>query len=155
MRNFKNLAFTLIELILVIMIMGIIFSGALAFSRSSLIGSQLDTITLEIKQALLMARSQSRIKYKNLSAGVYFEAEKFVIFRGNSYEEAASDNQVTFLPGNLTISNIDLQSANAIIFAGMSGDPNVFGSITISGDDGRSSVVSVAENGIINVDFFQ
>lgn len=145
--------FTLIELMLTIVVFAIIVFGALAFTRSSLVGANFNTTVSEIKRAMLTAQNRALESYENTTSGVYFDEGQMVVFTDDEYDELNSLNLVFALPPTITVNTLDFDVNDSVVFEKYTGLPVVDGSIEIESDSGEIAIISVNDNGVISISY--
>jgi len=125
--------FTLIEILIVLGISLIIFSVTWVISSSSVASNESFSFTQRIlsdfRSAQFRSMFDSQTSTSQAPFGIHLEANRYVIFRGTSYIEAAVDNIETPLPDNLEIRNNTLGSD--IIFTLSSGEIGIDGSFAL------------------------
>lgn len=116
MKN-NNLGFTLVELVLVMTIAATLF-GLTVFNlvgtqKASELGSTTDILVSDMAsqqtKAMLGAGVSAGTNY-----GIHFEADKYVLFQGNSYNYLDTKNFIVPVDQGLTFSNILFPSGNLI-----------------------------------------
>ncbi|MEN9912619.1 MAG: hypothetical protein RLY66_27 [Candidatus Parcubacteria bacterium] len=134
-------AFTLVEIIVVIVILTIIFSiGAGTFVNTRK-ARELETMTDAIAAKLEQAKSEA-ISGKGGSAfGVKFTSSSYTYFKGGSYSSSGATNMTYPLTDGYQITaSIPASSDTAIIFARMTGTPVATGTVSISNSASGSKV---------------
>ncbi|MFC1655328.1 prepilin-type N-terminal cleavage/methylation domain-containing protein [Patescibacteria group bacterium] len=152
-KNHKKNGFTIIELLLVIALTVIIFSGVFAVQGRFLVNTYLDTNTEQIVQQLRLAQMRSISKFKDSEWGVYFDEDvdgnddKFVLFKGSNYENRdQSYDIITNLPDSIALSSINLTGGtDYIVFNKVTGATKNSGSIQIF--DNQEGVNTILING--------
>ncbi|MBU2591976.1 MAG: prepilin-type N-terminal cleavage/methylation domain-containing protein [Patescibacteria group bacterium] len=103
MKRNKGIALT--ELLVVMSIMAILFAiGAMSLSSLER-ESHLDLVASEIKTSVYRAQSQT---VNGIASGLYFENNRFVFFRGESFVEGDPGNWETALPASVQLTEINL-----------------------------------------------
>lgn len=161
MQAFKSheKGFSLIELLLVIGIFTILSSFAfINLSRSQnkvSLDAAVDTIVSDLRAQQLRAMiGDSEGGASGSAYGVYFETDKYTLFKGTSYSAGAASNLVVNLDKGTTLTTINLPSTS-IIFAQRSGDVSGFvlaqNSVTLQDPSGNQKVISVNKYGVPQV----
>lgn len=106
---------------------------------------QLDVYEQSIVQALRRAQLKAMSVERDSSFGVYIASDKYVLFKGNSYDirDSAFD-EIFDLPDNLSISGV-----SEVVFSKLKGVPSNTGTITLAIDN-RSGTININETGRIN-----
>lgn len=150
--------FTLIELIVSIgvfvLIMGFASLSYLNIQRSSDLANQTTQLISSLRQAQALAMSgQTQDSQNNVSVGVHFESNRYVIFIGSDYNESDSDNIITNLPSNISIT-IDLPSNN-LLFIAKTGEVLDFQNdhkvISILQTDGQQKNLTINKLGVVDI----
>lgn len=109
--------FSLIELLIVMGLVGILFSlGTLSLANYNK-QDQLDSISAEIKLAIMQSQSQT---VNGHPSGVYIGNTNFTVFFTDQFEPGNLNNLVFDLPSGITFQNINLPE-NQINFLKVSG----------------------------------
>jgi len=143
----KDSGFTFTEVLLVIGILGIIVGLAIPFYQSFQVSSQLDNTTQEIVQTLRRAQAKAMASESFSAFGVHLESQKFVLFKGDSYNPADPFNESVDLTGVLSISS---GAGPDIVFSAVKGTTTDTGSITVGTSSGQSRIITINELGVIN-----
>ncbi len=141
--------FTLLEIVLVLSILGIIFS-ILLFTFFSLLNYRtLERDTAEVKAYLEEARIYTLGSKKDSSYGVFLDLESVTIFRGNSWNEREEELRRYRFEGLTTVSLTGLGGEDEVVFRRIFGEPSVNGAITLSGPAGVRTV-TILSSGVID-----
>lgn len=150
-KKFKKTGFTLIEMLIVIGIMGFL-AVALFVTFNFFQGAKtVDAAADEIMQTLRLAQSKTLSSEGDSSFGVYFESDKFTLFRGIVFDPSAPDNETHVLNKVLIISAINL-GASSIVFDRLTGTVPVSGSLTVElvADAGVNKTIFIDTSGTIS-----
>lgn len=137
MKNVKyekqnSLGITLIELVITIGILIILSTMAIPFFWYFQKKSDLNNNTEEIVNILRLAQNKTLASESASNYGVYFESDKFVLFKGTNYDPLSEDNNIRNLSENLEIYEIILTGGGlAIVFDRVVGTTSQFGSISL------------------------
>jgi len=126
----KN-GFVLIELLVVIGIMGLMMALLyvnLGFFQK---GKTVDEAANEIVRTLRLAQSKTLSSEGDSSFGVYFETDRFTLFKGAVFNPGAPDNEVHQLNSALKISEINLGGPSATVFERLTGALPTSGSVKL------------------------
>lgn len=143
--SLRHKAFSLVELILVIAILGIL-AGVFFFSFSSLlIKTELDTKSIEVRNLLRTAQNQAAARWNDSRWGVYFDipASQATLFAGPSF--AARNQQfdtLLALPLSVKINALIINGGGTeVVFRRGSGETTQFGSVTLTGANGTPQTI--------------
>lgn len=150
-----NRAFTLIETIAVLAIIGVIVQFSIVVYRSSVGGSYLVRASDELEQNLRRAQQFSSSGYQDSDWGMYLDtstpSHRYVIFKGNAYASRdQSFDEVYELPNAISLSSIDVGGGQEVIFLKPHGTTNQIGSVTLQNLEGRSAQVLINSLGRIS-----
>ncbi len=148
----KQKGVTALELLLVIAMVGVIFSIALPSFNAMRNQQLLKATTLEVSSSINKARSQTLASVNSSEYGIHFQSDQIVIFRGQTYSSGDSNNEYITLTTPAFISDINLAgSVTDIYFNRLSGAPNTTGTITISVSS-LSQIITISATGIVSID---
>lgn len=150
----RNWGFSLIEVLIAVSVLiiltGLIAPGFSFFKRQSII----DGATQEIIHALRLAQNKTLASEGDSNFGVYFEANKFVLFKGLTYSASATDNEVHNLDSSLSISSINFGGAVAyIVFERLTGTTANYGSLVVgqTGDASQEKTIHIDQSGVVSL----
>lgn len=146
-------AFTLIELILTIGILGLLLSVIISFSNNTLISANFNTTVNDIRQAILNVNNRALNSYENSDQGIRFEANQYTIFVGSSFDVDATSNDIFEIPSSISLSNINFDSGSDLVFNQFTGIPVDAGSFDITSNKGDSATISIDVNGVTSVSY--
>ena len=129
--------FTLIELVVVfgilLMISGLVTFSLISNQRIASVTSAIDGLVSDMSsqqtKAMLGAGASNGISY-----GIYFQADKYVLFQGKIYDPLDTNNFTVEIDSGLTISSILL--SNPLIFSAGTGTVSAF----LNGQDNSISI---------------
>lgn len=143
--SLRHKAFSLVELILVIAILGIL-AGVFFFSFSSLLmKTELDTKSIEMRNLLRTAHVQAAARVNDSRWGVYFNipASQATLFAGPSF--AARNQQLDTLlalPLSVKINALTINGGETeVVFRRGSGQTTQFGTVTLTGANGMQQTI--------------
>ncbi len=157
--NPKNSAgFTLIELLVVTSISAILF-GLVTFNlirlqNNSSQQSSLDTLISDLKSQQIKAMNGiTEGRSTNDNYGIYFMADRYVLFHGSGYSASDSANFEVVLPTDIEIQSTTLPN-NTVIFTKLSGEVMGFvaGNNTINVREtniNKQSTITINRYGVI------
>lgn len=145
-------AYTLIEIILVVMIITSILGYAAFTLNSSQRQGELNAITDELVQTLRKAQTLTVAGRQNTVSGVYFEADRYIFFQGEVYSPLGKQNEVFLLPDILTLDQINLNGGGAeIVFTRPYGQTTHNGSLRVYLNASEYQVISINVMGRVTV----
>ncbi|MDD2753236.1 MAG: type II secretion system protein [Candidatus Portnoybacteria bacterium] len=149
----KNLGFTLIELVVVIaiavLLLGIVLPNFNFFQRQS----ALESAAQEAIGVLRLAQNKTLSSEGASSFGVYFESNKFTLFKGTTFYPSSPDNIVYNINSSLKISDVNLGGGNFLVFSRLSGETADYGSIKIeeANNSARNKIIFVDSSGNVSL----
>lgn len=152
-RARQQSGFSLIELLIAVAVFvlaaGLILPGFNFFQRQS----ALDAATQEIISTLRLAQNQSLASENANSFGVWFEADKFILFKGPTFYPEATDNVSHPLSPSLRLSEISLNGNNFVVFDKLNGSAANYGSLKIeqADDSAKNKTIFIDAAGIISL----
>lgn len=130
--NNSSRGFSFIELVIVIGILTIISGVAILFLRSLVIQTDLSGNAKNIISTLNLAKSKTVSSEGASQWGAHFEADKFAIFKGATYNAGDANTKIYNLPTALEISTISLNGGgNNVLFTRITGQTSNYGTVTI------------------------
>jgi len=149
-----NWGFSLIEVLIAVSVLtiltGLIAPGFNFFRQQSAI----DSATQEIIHTLRLAQNRTLASEGDSNFGVYFETNKFVLFKGLTYSASATDNEIHNFDSSLNISAINFGGAVAyVVFERLTGTTANYGSLVIgrTGDASQNRTIHIDQSGIISL----
>ena len=143
---FNQKAFTLPEVLIIVVIISILVSLTLPLGLDFYRSQQLETHTQGIIQTLRRAQLKAMSSETDSSFGVYLTNENYTLFQGDSYNtRSAQFDEVFYLPAVLTLSGL-----SEIVFSKSEGEPNVAGDIILKSDS-ETRTININEMGRINL----
>jgi len=146
--------FSLIEILIVVSVLtilaGLIAPGFSFFKKQS----SLDGATQEIIHALRLAQNKTLASEGDSNFGVYFEANKFVIFKGLTYSVSSANNEVYSLDSSLKISSINFGGAVAyVVFERLTGNTANYGSLVVeqTSSSSQNKIIYIDQSGIVSL----
>lgn len=127
MKTGVTLIESLIGIAVVIVLVALIWSGFSSFRESA----QLNETHSVILGMLRDARSRTLSSEKNTQYGVHFEPTQIVLFSGSSYNSGSALNEPYVFPPLAKISSINLGGPVEVVFARLTGNASVSGTITV------------------------
>ena len=156
MKNFYKKGITIIELLVVLAVLGIIFSIVIPQFSKMRENQVLKNGVQDILSSFDKARSQTLASLNSSEYGVHFEADKIIIFKGIDFftRDTAKDETINIITP-ATISNVELGDGSPIsgnmYFNRLFGKPSTTGTITISTTN-YSKKITIWATGVVSVD---
>lgn len=150
--------FSILEVLLVLFLFGIIFAMSAGAYNSWQRQVVLINAKDEIKSALVRAHQLSSAVAKDNTWGIHLETNRYILFKGNYYNEIDPDNVVWDLRG-VTILNPEESFADGagsygsdVVFAKLTGSTSNYGTISVAslGDVSSIKSIDVQASGQIN-----
>lgn len=145
-------AFTLIEIVVSIAILLIIVTITTASFLSLNNNEILEKERLNLKTLLEEARMLTLSSKSDSEWGVHIEENKYVLFRGTTYTEGATQNREIPIHNRVEVSSVALNGGGInILFDRLTGGTIHYGSVVLSleSDLSDQKIVSVSATGII------
>lgn len=126
----KKNAFTLLEVLVGVALLGIVFGLVLLYSQVSVVRTDLNAQVDTFVSYARLSQSYAASGKDGSSHGIYLENDSYTIFTGSSYNALSSTNTVVELPPTLEIQNISLNGGGTtILFTGPKGATDNYGSL--------------------------
>ena len=150
-NNFYKKGITLLEILIIILILGIlasvVFTQFSSFKNNQILKGTVE----EVESVVNKARSESMASLNGSQYGVRFETNSLIIFKGSSYIQGDSFNEIINVSFPATISATSLTGGGSeIYFNRLSGMPNKSGTITVS-CVGLSKTITMSATGSVSV----
>jgi len=146
--------FSLIEILIVVGILAFLIGAVLVIMNSFQRGKVLDSAAEEIINSLRLAQSRTLASEGASSYGIYFENNKFTLFKGNFFNAALPDNEIHQLPPTLIISQINLTDAtSSVAFARLTGYAQSYGTIKVemTTDASQNRIIYIDSSGTVSL----
>lgn len=142
--NTKQKGFTLIELIIVMgiimLLFGFVMVNLLQEQHIVSVNSSVDILIADIssQQTKAMLGKSDGITSGN-SYGIYFESDRYTLFKGNSFSASDSTNFTVMLDENTVFNSVTFPN-NIVVFSALLGEVNGF-------IDGNNTIVLTNSQG--------
>lgn len=155
----SNSGFTLIELVIVIGIVTLLFG----FMAISLVNNKQITSINSVRDTLISDMASQQTKAMNgsggavgTSYGIYFLSNKYVLFKGDSYNPQDTSNFEVEMDSNIAFANVGFASS-AVLFASGSGEVVGFqnGQNTVGIQDtngNKTETITINKYGVVTND---
>lgn len=156
MKNYYKKGITVIELLVVLAVLGIIFSVVIPQFSKIRENQVLKSGVQDILSSLNKARSQTLASLNSSVYGVHFEADKIIIFKGTDFStrDTAKDETINIITP-ATISNVTLNLVSDVdgemYFNRLSGGPSKTGTITVFTTN-YSKIIRISATGTASVE---
>ncbi len=152
MKKFYEKGITIVELLVVIAVLGIIFSITLPQFSKIRENQVLKNGVTEILSSISKARSQTLSSLQSSEYGVHFQPDKVIIFKGVVFDVGATNNETIDIISPATISSIVIDGGGSdIYFNRLSGSPSKTGTVTVSSAN-YSKIITISATGMTSVD---
>ena len=150
MINHYKQGVTGIELLIVVVVLGIIFSIAIPQFSKTRENQVLKSAVNDILSSLNKAQSQTLASADSSSYGVHFQSDKVIIFKSVVFSAGDPDNETINIITPASISNVALgaggPTSGNVYFNRLSGSPNTTGTITVS-TSSFSKIITISATG--------
>ncbi|MCK5084993.1 MAG: prepilin-type N-terminal cleavage/methylation domain-containing protein [Candidatus Pacebacteria bacterium] len=151
--------FSLIEIIVVVFIASIILSIVIISGRSFDDSINLENTAKSIDMKIKLAKSRSISALNGTNHSVHFEADKVVVFEGDTFDAFAPANEVYVFSDNIKI-NIPvglIGGGNDLVFNRLIGSTNTSGNISIEviNDPSKTKQIVINSDGQTSLNSFQ
>ncbi|EKD92919.1 MAG: hypothetical protein ACD_28C00300G0004 [uncultured bacterium] len=152
-QAFKNSvsAFTLIEVVLVVTLVGILFGFSILYTQTAQMRADLTAQTRTAVAYLRMSQSEAMAGRNGRVHGIHFENDSYTLFEGDLYAEGSPGNRIIELPSTLSIGNINFQGGQSdVIFFAPDGTTETYGSFTLNSDKIQQfRTITIRHSGIV------
>ena len=154
MTNYYKKGITALELLLVVAVLGAVFSIVIPqFSKIRELQA-LKSGVADILSSIDKARSQTLSSLNSSEYGVHFETAKIIIFKGVNFSTNDINNEIIDIISPAGISNVTFNSisdvSGKIYFNRLSGNPNQTGTVTLSTAN-FSKIITISATGVASV----
>ena len=140
--------FTLIEIILVISLVLIVSAATIPSYSKFINGRKLQSEQNKLVENIRYARELAESGKRNSNFGVYFQADRYVLYQGDSYgNRDSSQDQIFELSKNIELSNL-----NEVNFEKARGTPSATGTLRVTNTaNEKFKDIKVNKEGLIYV----
>ena len=154
MINHYKRGMTIVELLVVIAVLGIIFSIVLPqFSKTREMQTQKSAVG-DVLSVLERARTQTLASVDSSEYGVRFQSDRVIIFKGKIFSVDDVNNQTINITAPANISNVTLGGISGdsgdMYFNRLSGMPSKTGTVTVS-TTSYSKIITISATGASSV----
>jgi Tfp pilus assembly protein FimT len=143
----KQFGITVIEILVVIAVLGIIFSIVIPQFSKMRESAVLKTAVGDILSSVNKARSETLSSLNSSSYGVHFQSDKVIIFKGISFVSNDQNNETISIVTPASISNGTFILPANIYFNRLSGSPSTTGSVIVS-TTSYSKTITISATGV-------
>lgn len=146
--------FTLIELLIIVgtlMVLIVVADTTISLFEQE---SDLNNSAEQIINVLRLAQNKTLTSEQDTQWGVYFETDKYVLFKGSDYNPLETDNEIHNLSKIVEISKIALEGLGSkIVFDRVIGSTNQFGEISLElkTDTSKTKSIYIENSGQIGL----
>lgn len=146
--------FTIIELLISVAILLVLASLAIFSTRTLLRQVEIDSTGQNILSTLRLARSKTLASEGETTYGVHFEADKYVLFSGSSYDESAAGNKEYTL-NDTEVHSISLNGGPGVvdvIFDRVRGTTSQYGTVSLrlNADNNQNRTIHINSSGQVS-----
>jgi prepilin-type N-terminal cleavage/methylation domain-containing protein len=144
---------TLIEVLVAVSIIALVSTvsiyGFIKTSRSQALSKNSYMILTVLNQA----RSHTLASKDNSAYGVYFEANRMILFKGEVFNPSDEENKSILLPSTVSISTISLSGQNQVAFERLTGRALQYGTLvlTLVSDPADIQVITIHRSGVSEI----
>lgn len=147
---------SLIEIVIAIALFAIIIGASIPMYRNVYTKNDLDTNVSKLLKTIRLTQSRAMNGEGNDKYGLYLDMSsvpnKYVVFKGSSYDPNNAANESYDLSTHITFSNIDLNNGGQeLIFEKYSGNTDKYGTIMLKDPSGEELTIVVNEIGSTDV----
>jgi Tfp pilus assembly protein FimT len=150
MKNFYHKGISVIELLIVIAVLGLIFSIVIPQFAKTRENQVLKSAVDAVLSSINKAQSRTLASVNSSSYGVHFQSDKIIIFTGTVFSSGAATNETVSIITPATITNVTLagvsDTSGDIYFNRLTGTPDKTGTITIA-TSSFSKVITISATG--------
>ncbi len=151
MKNRYKQGITAIELLVVIFVLGVLFSIVIPqFSKIREL-QVLKSGVEDVLSSIDKARNETLSSLNSSSYGVHFQSDQVIIFKGTVFSSSDANNEIISMISPAGISNITFggvsSTAGDVYFSRISGSPNTTGTITVS-TSSFSKIITISATGV-------
>ncbi|MDD5720884.1 MAG: type II secretion system protein [Candidatus Pacebacteria bacterium] len=152
MKNLYKKGITIIELLVVLAVLGIIFSVVIPQFSKMRENQVLKSGVSDTLSSIDKARGETLASLNSSSYGVHFQSDKVIIFKGTDFStrDTTKDETISIATPAI-ISSGTLTLPVDIYFNRLSGSPSKTGTITIS-TPVYSKIITISATGVASVD---
>lgn len=154
----SNDGFTLVEVLVVMVVLGILLFISLPFFNSFANRVEASEVAERIADQLRLARNRTLASERDSSFGVYFDTSSsphsYILFQGDDFasRDPAYD-EVTVIPNSIEIYEINFGGGDEVVFNRLDGTTAIGGDIIVRSrqDTAKTHSVYIEESGKIDV----
>jgi Tfp pilus assembly protein FimT len=153
-KTFYMQGITTIEILIVLAVLGILFSVVTPQFSKIRENQVLKSAVQDVASSLHKARSQTLSSIDSSSYGVHLQADKVIIFKGDTFIEEDASNEEIAIIDPASISDVTLSgvsgSSGDIYFERLSGAPSESGTLTLT-TGSFSKTITISATGAVSV----
>lgn len=146
--------FTLVEALTIVGILIVLIAISIPAFRFFQRESDLNNSVEETLNTLRLAQNKTITSEGAAQYGVHFEAGKYVLFKGATYNSSASDNEIRNLPKSVEIYKVELAGGGSeVVFARVTGTTNQFGRVyfQLKTDISKTKTIYIENSGQVGL----
>lgn len=153
-KTFYTQGITAIEILIVLAVLGILFSVITPQFSKIRENQVLKSAVQDVASSLHKARSQTLSSIDSSSYGVHLQADKVIIFKGDTFIEEDSNNEEIAIIAPASISDVTLSGVSGnsgdIYFERLSGAPSESGTLTLT-TGSFSKTITISATGAVSI----
>lgn len=153
-KNKKITGFTLIEIVIVVGIMAVLAAVVLFGINNWKNKAFIETEAKSIVALMREAQNLTLSSFEDTNYGIHFASSTVTRFKGETYNELDSDNEVLELDGNIIVENIDFVNGGVdLFFERLTGEASNYGTTTIGvgNESGVTRQIIINQSGIVKI----
>jgi len=153
-KNKNQIGVTFIEVLFVCAILGVLVAIAVPSFLYFYQYSDINNSTEKIIGILRESYNKTLASQNQSSYGVHFESQKYVLFKGTTYNSSSSDNQNYQLPTDVEIYDIGLVGGGSeVVFDRLTGETEQYGkvSLRLKSNPAKEETIYIKQSGKITL----
>ena len=148
----RQKAFTMVELMLVVVLLAIGFGFVVLFTQTSQVRADINTQAASLVSDLRLSQSNAFAGKSTQSYGLHLETSGYTVFVGSTYDLNDPSNYVVSFPPNLEVQNISLNGGgSSVIFDPPHGKTDEYGSFDlVSTALGKTIIITINPLGSVD-----
>lgn len=149
MPRSSSAGFTMIEIVLVLVVMGLLTVAVYPFLRTSTGQAELKRALWEVTDNVRRAQVQSMAGEEDSVWGIHFDTTSYVLFKGATYNSGDTTNITFDLPAQITIGPVTLTGGGSdLVFERTTGKTSSSGTVQINdASSGSNKTITITSEG--------
>jgi prepilin-type N-terminal cleavage/methylation domain-containing protein len=143
--------FTLMEIVVAIAILSVLATIGFVQLGPLRENTDINSARQHMLVTLQLARSQTVASLDDTVYGVHFESDRYVLFKGTTYDANASDNEAHELGSGIEIFDIAVGGGSDVVFNRLDGSTDTSGGISLRliDDPATTSTITILSSGLV------